>query len=175
MIFLICIAAGAVIGTLIGYLSWRWDYYADWPNMIIGGLLGTGIGLLVGGFVGMAGANQTLKGNSWYVAEENELIALATNQEADGSAGFAFFVGYAQEGEKRVAYWTSKDEDGYITMESANATSIRLQEVEGTPKLVVENRVDSSGFWVPFDVWGVERETLQVPVGTTENAYEFKP
>ncbi|UDL15991.1 membrane protein [Microbacterium phage Pumpernickel] len=177
MYFWIIWAVVAAAGITWGILYYRYSYwYQAWYHIFNGIWGGVVAGFFIALIVGFIGANNTLSGNEWVVVEEDELVALATQQETEGSASMLFFVGYAQVDDVRTAYWTTRDDEGIIEMKSQNAESIRVREVETQPKYIVESRVDDGHVWLPWDVWGMtNRKTLEIPEGTITQNYEFQP
>ena len=179
MIFQIFLFAGPVIGILIG-LAMAWythdDYYTSFVwNALMGAIFGFLAGLIFGFLVASAGASNTAKDNGYSDVESYDLVALATQQETEGSGGMLIFVGWGQVGETRTAYWTATDKDGISQMYSEDALDIRVKETDSKPKYVKQAKVDDSGFWWPGTYEILEREYLEVPIGTLTANYEFQP
>lgn len=180
MIFQIFLIAGPVIGILIGLATAYYNrhdyYYSSWLwDALIGLVFGFLGGLVFGFLVGCAGASAAAKENEYTNIETYDLVALATQQETEGSAGMLIFVGWGQVGEVRKAYWTATDKDGISQMFSEDALDIKVKETDSKPRYIKQAKVDDSGFWMPGDYEILEREFLEVPFGTMTANYEFQP
>lgn len=180
MIFVIIVTVLALIGLVIGGNIPRTSYHKPTGGDYI---FGMGAGLVIGGLIGLIFGMLICGGSSDASSEdrpytnvkEYELVALATQQETEGSAGMLIFVGWGNVGEERKAYWTAKDEDGIAQMYSENALDILVKETNTTPRYVIQEKIDDSGFWFPWDMSSDRREFLEVPEGTLTANYEFQP
>lgn len=179
MILHIFMIAGPVIGLIIGLaiaFHDRHDYYTSWVwNSLIGLFFGFVVGFLLGLLVASGGASAAAEKNEYTNVETYDLVALATQQETEGSAGMLIFVGWGQVGETRTAYWTATDKDGITQMYSEEAMEIMVKETDSKPRYLVQEKIDDSGFWWPGDYGILRREILEVPVGTMTANYEFQP
>ena len=176
MIFFIILIAVPVIGIAVGlylaHIEWDGSYIF---NAFLGGFFGVVVGILLGGMIATTGAGVAARGNGYSDVETYDLVALATQQETEGSAGMLIFVGWGQVGETRKAYWTATDKDGISQMYSEDAMDIKVKETDTTPRYIKQAMVDDSGFWLPWDHHANPREFLEVPVGTLTANYEFQP
>lgn len=179
MIFLIVVITVPIIAIIAGLILARRggaDAIGEYMFNAFAGLFIGGIaGLLFAGMIASIGGNVTAKENGYSDVETYELVALATQQETEGSGGMLIFVGWAQVGETRTAYWTAKDSDGIAQMYSAKAEEILVKETDTKPRYVKQAMVDDSGFWWPGDHMILSREYLEVPAGTLTANYEFQP
>ena len=177
MILQIFMIAGPVIGLIIGLITAHFSRYDDsyiW-DALVGAFFGFLAGLFFGFLVASGGASAAAKENGYSDVETYDLVALATQQETEGSGGMLIFVGWGQVGETRTAYWTATDKDGISQMYSEDALEIKVKETDSKPQYIKQAMVDDSGFWWPGDYEILEREFLEVPFGTLTANYEFQP
>lgn len=175
MVLLIIIGIGLVTGTLIGFYVWRTDRYASFLSVFGGVFFGAMGGTFIGLLVAVVGSGISAQDKPYENVETYELVALATQQETEGSGGMLIFVGWGQVGEVRKAYWTAKDEDGIAQMYSDNAEYILVKETNETPRYVIQAQIDDSGIWFPSTTSYNVRQYLEVPEGTMTANYEFQP
>lgn len=180
MILIVVAVLVALIGLGIGlWVEYSSSFYPNWKaytfNGVFGLLIGAAFGFLFGAMISSEGSRATASEQEYITVEEYELVALATQQETEGSGGMLIFVGWGQVDETRKAYWTAKDADGIAQMYSEDAMNILVKESDGTPRYVVQTQTDDTRFWVPWDNSPERREFLEVPEGTLTANYEFQP